>query len=94
MKALITLYHGLCPKAIRLVLLIKRKWILRIYQVYLIGGAVIWIERLFYLRKMRIEEGSQWIRLALILGAVALVALLSVFMLENKKVQKAYPSRR
>ena len=77
-----------------LVLLIKRKWILRIYQVYLIGGAIIWTERLLYLRKARIAEGSPWIRLVLILGAVALITLLSAFLLQNRKVQKVYQNLR
>ena len=76
-----------------LVLLIKRSWIIRIYQGYLIGGAIIWIERLLYLRSVRIDEGQPWIRLALILGAVALITLLSAFLLQNKKVWKVYQSR-
>jgi hypothetical protein len=73
-----------------LILLIKQKWVLRIYQIYLGGGAIIWTERLLYLRKMRIEEGQPWIRLVIILAVVALMTLLSAFLLQNKKVQKAY----
>lgn len=74
-----------------LILLIKRKWILRIYQIYLVGGAIIWTERLLHLRKIRIEEGNPWIRLVIILGAIALISLVSAFLLQNKKVQKTYP---
>ncbi len=76
-----------------LILLIKRKWILKIYQICLVGGAIIWIERLIYLRKLRIAEGSPWVRLSLILGVVALITLLSAFLLQNRKVQNSYKSR-
>ncbi len=73
-----------------LILLIKRKWIIRIYQFYLICGGIIWIERLFYLRSLRIAVGESWILLVSILGAVVLITLLSALMLQNKKVLNAY----
>jgi low affinity Fe/Cu permease len=77
-----------------LILLVKRRWVLRIYQVYLIAGAIIWIERLLYLRSIRIDDGQPWIRLSIILGAVAVITLLSAFFLQNKKVKSAYQSQR
>lgn len=73
-----------------LILLIKRKWIIRIYQIYLICGGLIWIERLLQLRRMRIAAGESWIRLAIILGVVALITLLSALILQNKKLLNAY----
>lgn len=74
--------------------LIKRKWIIRIYQIYLICGALIWIERLLLLRRMRIAVGESWTIMAIILGIVALITLLSAFMLQSKKLLNAYQSEK
>ncbi len=73
-----------------LILFIKRKWIIRIYQFYLICGGIIWIERLLYLRRLRIAVGESWTVMAIILGVVALITLLSALMLQNKKVLNTY----
>ena len=70
--------------------LIKRKWIIRIYQIYLICGGLIWIERLLYLRRMRIAVGESWTVTAIILGVVVLITLFSAWMLQNKKLLNAY----
>lgn len=70
--------------------LIKRKWIIRIYQIYLICGGLIWIERLLQLRRMRIAVGESWIVMAIILGVVALLTLFSAGILQNKKLLNAY----
>jgi len=72
------------------ILFIKRKWIIRTYQIYLICGGLIWIERLLFLRRMRIAVGESWTVMAIILGVVALITLLSALMLQNKKVLNAY----
>lgn len=72
------------------ILLIKRKWIIRIYQIYLILGGFIWIERLLFLRRMRIAMGESWTVMAIILGVVALLTLFSAWMLQNKKLHNAY----
>lgn len=72
------------------ILLIKRKWIIRIYQIYLISGGFIWIERLLYLRRMRIAAGESWTVMAIILGVVALITLFSAWMLQNKKLLNNY----
>ncbi len=72
------------------ILLIKKKWIIRIYQIYLVFGGIIWIERLVYLRSIRISEERPWIRLVIILGVVALITLLSAILLENRKFRRVY----
>ncbi len=75
-----------------LVLLIKKHWVLRIFQIYLIVGAMVWIQRTLVLRTMRIEAGEPWLRLVLILGAVALFTLLSAFIMEKKRFKERYAS--
>jgi len=72
------------------ILFIKQKWIIRIYQIYLFVGSLIWIERLLYLRRMRILAGEPWTVMAIILGVVALITLFSAWMLQNKKLLTAY----
>jgi hypothetical protein len=56
-----------------LILLIKRRWILRIYQLWLVFGGFVWIERLLELRGIRIAEGRPWVRLAIILTTALLL---------------------
>lgn len=73
-----------------LILLIKKKWIIRIHHFYLICGGIIWTERLLYLRKMRIITGESWIRLVFILGVVALITFVSAGILQSKKIQRTY----
>ncbi len=72
------------------ILLIKRKWIIRIYQIYLIIGGLIWIERLLFLRRLRIAAGESWTVMAIILGIVALITLFSAWILQNKTLLNAY----
>ena len=72
------------------ILFIKQKWIIRIYQIYLFVGGLIWIERLLYLRRMRIAAGESWTVMVIILGVVALITWLSALVLQNKKVLNAY----
>ena len=68
-------------------LFIKKKWIKRIYQILLVIGALIWVERAVFLVRMRQEVGEPWIRLAVILGAVALFTMLSSLSFETKKAR-------
>ena len=75
-----------------MVLLIKKIWVLRFFQIYLIGGGVVWIQRTLALRSLRIEMGEPWLRLALILGAVAFFTLLSAFIMEKKRFKERYVS--
>jgi hypothetical protein len=52
------------------ILSIKRGWILKIYQGYLLAGGFIWIERALYLRQLRLNNDEPWLRLIIILFAV------------------------
>ena len=72
------------------ILFIKRTWIIRIYQIYLICGGIIWIERLLYLRRIRISIGESWTVMAIILGVVALLSFLSAGILQNKELLESY----
>ncbi len=73
-----------------LILLIKKAWTLRIFQVYLILGAMVWVQRTQALQSLRIAKGEPWLRLALILGTVALFTLLSALIMEKKRFKGRY----
>jgi len=73
-----------------LILLVKKRWILMIYQTYLAVGGIVWIARIVELVHMRQSEGQPWLRLAIILFVVALFTFLSALIFQNKKIKKTY----
>jgi len=73
-----------------LILWIKRRLALRIFQIYLLLGVGVWIQRTLVLRGLRIEAGEPWLNLVLILGGVALFTLISALVLENKRIKERY----
>ncbi len=52
-------------------LLFKRLWATRLVQIFLVLGALEWIRILLIYVDERREDGQPWIRLALILGFIA-----------------------
>jgi len=73
-----------------LLLLIKKKWVLYVTAGLLIAGSAVWLETTIALVNMRQAAGGPWIRLAAILGSVALVTLLSAFVLRGEKLRRRY----
>ena len=73
-----------------LFLFIKKLWIARVFQILLIFGGLVWIERTVTLIRLRQEAGESWIRLAIILIAVALFTMLSSLSFETKKARTRY----
>jgi hypothetical protein len=71
----ITLMLAVC--AVPLLLLLRRAWAMRIVQAILILGALEWVRTTLAIRAVRIEEGRDWNRMAVILGGVAAFTLLS-----------------
>lgn len=60
---------------------------MRIFQVFLLLGGIIWIERTIFLVQLRQRHGDSWMRLAIILGVVSLFTLLSAGSFNNKKIR-------
>jgi hypothetical protein len=73
-----------------LILLIRRAWAARIVQVLLLVGGIEWVRTVFGLVTMRQSMGMPWIRLALILGGVALLAIGSIFIFRAGSVRRRY----
>ena len=80
--------------AFPLILLSQKKWVMRIFQVFLLAGGAIWIERTIFLVHQRQQQQQPWIRLAVILGIVALFTILSALVFENKKIQVIFKKDR
>lgn len=72
------------------VLLIKRGWILKIYQFYLLASGIIWIDRALYLRQLRLNNDEPWLRLVIILFGVALITVVSALILQKRKIHHIY----
>ena len=73
-----------------LLLLIRRAWATRIVQAVLIIGALEWVRTLLQIRAIRIDEGREWERMAIILGAVAIFTFLSACALFLPQVRRQY----
>jgi hypothetical protein len=69
---------------------IKRRFFLRTFQLYLLVGVWVWIQRTLVLRGQRIKAGEPWLNLVLILGGVALFTLISALVLENRRIKERY----
>lgn len=83
------LLAGLCV-ALLLLLFLRETWIPRLFQVLLVLGALEWLRALYGFVQMRIAFGEPWLRLAIILGAVALFTGLSGLVFRNGKLRARF----
>lgn len=72
------------------VLISRRKFILYIISGLLVIGSIVWISTLVSLVQIRIPAGIPSLRMAIILGVVALLTALSAMILKNKKLHAYY----
>ena len=71
-------------------LFVRRSWTVRLVQVALIVGALEWLRTLYVLAQMRSAQGEPYTRMAVILGVVAAVSLVSALILETKTMRSIY----
>jgi apolipoprotein N-acyltransferase len=76
--------------ALPFLLLIKRAWAARSIQVLLLLGAAEWIRSMFGYIEVRKTIGEDWTRLAIILGAVALLTACAGLVFRGKALKKRY----
>ena len=76
--------------ALPFLLLIKRSWAARSIQVLLLLGAAEWIRSMFGYIEVRRSIGEDWTRLAIILGAVALLTACAGLVFRGKALKKRY----
>jgi hypothetical protein len=78
--------------AVPLLLLVKKRWSLRVVQALTVVFALIWMAALYGIIQERIFEARSWTASAIILGGVALFTLFSGWLLEAPQVKDHYPA--
>jgi hypothetical protein len=73
-----------------LLLLLRKTWVPWVIQTILLLGAVEWLMTLYSVAQVRIELGSPWMRMAVILGAVALFTALSCLVFRSKFLRRRF----
>jgi len=78
------------PLGTLLLLAWPRKWVARLAQMVLVLGALEWLRATFAYVSARQDLGMPWGRLAIILGSVALVTLVSSLVFQSKVLGRRY----
>ncbi|MGA1875381.1 MAG: hypothetical protein ACMUIA_07225 [bacterium] len=74
-------------------LLIKRRWILLMVQLFMYAGGLIWIHTAIHVMRKRIIMGLPWSKPVIILGLVAGFTIFSGLLLHVKGVKERYPKK-
>jgi hypothetical protein len=69
---------------------VRRPWVARILQTCLIIGAFEWVRTTVLLTIERNQNGEPFLRLAIILGAVALFTLFSALIFRTKRIRSHF----
>ena len=72
------------------ILPIRRRWVPRVVQIALILGGAEWVRTTVALASARDAAGQSWIRLAAILGAVALFTMCSGLVFRLPRLRERY----
>lgn len=72
------------------ILFLGKGWAARIVQIALVLGSVEWIRTLVELQALRTEHGLPWLRLAIIIGTVALCTGCSALVFFHKSLKRKY----
>lgn len=73
--------------------LIPRRWTIRLAQGLLLLGSAVWLLTLVMLVQERQEQDLPWTAAAIILGSVMLFTALSALLLETPPIRRRYLAR-
>ena len=73
-----------------LILFSKRTWAMRLFQFFLVAGVAIWLERALFLINLRQRLRLPWLRLGIIITAVAFFTLLSALIFNKQKIRDLF----
>jgi hypothetical protein len=73
-----------------LLLGLRKTWVPRVIQLTLLLGAVEWVRTLLSVAQLRVELGTPWTRMALILGVVALFTALSCLVFRSRALRERF----
>jgi hypothetical protein len=68
----------------------KSKISARTIQLFLVLYGLEWIRTLIYYAQIRIENGEGWLRLALILGVLAILNFATILVFRSKCMKERY----
>ena len=85
---------ALAPLILMLLLFIRQSWVSWVIQLALVLGAIEWLRTLVSFAQIRIEYGMPWMRMAVILGVVALITAFSSLVFRNKALRKRYSDNK
>lgn len=71
-------------------LMIQKRISIRLVQLFLFFSTVTWLFTTLRLINDRISTGSDWIRMSLILGTVAVIPALAILLLNKKSILDKY----
>ena len=74
-------------------LLVRRGWVARLWQLVLMASALEWVRMAVFEAARREDGGQPWLRLVLILGGVALLAVVAAVLFETEALGRLYPRR-
>jgi len=72
------------------ILLIRHRWPARLVQIALVLGSLEWVRTLVVLASHRHAMGDPWTRMAIILGAVAVLTAASALVFRMKGLRERY----
>lgn len=78
------------PLVLIILLILKEKWVPWLIQLALVLGAIEWLRTLVSVAEIRMEYDMPWVRMAVILGAVALFTAFSSLVFRSKSLRKRY----
>ena len=76
-----------------LLLFIRKPWVPGVIQVALLLGALEWLHTLWFIAQMRMEFDMPWMRMAFILGGVALFTALAALVFFSRGLRSRYSGR-
>lgn len=76
--------------AFPLILLVRRPWVVLATQVALVLAGIEWIRTLVAIAARRQAAGEPWLRMAIILGAVAAFTFGSALVFRNRNLKGRY----
>lgn len=71
-------------------LIVRRPWVARLMQVVLVLGALEWLRTLYELVQVRVAHGQPFTRMAVILGAIALLSFSAALLFQLPALKRIY----
>lgn len=73
-----------------LLLFVRKSWVPQLIQLVLLVGALEWLRTLWVIADVRIQFEMPWMRMAMILGGVALFTGLSALVFRSRSLKERY----